>query len=75
MKIADRTTEVHPRCRCCKQTVTRVEWRRFSDGTVHLVFWCCGRQVGDPLPKTQASAYGCIPHAMAQITTPSDRLF
>jgi hypothetical protein len=38
-----------------------------------LVFWCCGRQAGDPLPQESAAQFGCQPRERAVAVV--ERLF
>lgn len=45
--------------------VTTAQWRRFKNGSVHLVWWCCGKQVGDPLPKERWAEFDIDPYEVA----------
>ena len=55
-----------PRCRLCWNQVKTVKWRRFKNGTVHLVWWCCDRQAaGNPIPKKYATELGAEPYGLA----------
>lgn len=60
--------------RCQREVVGQPRWRRFKNGSIHLVWWCCGRQVGDPLPKREASRFGIESYeqALARLTVEHD---
>lgn len=48
-----------PRCTRCRRKSVSARWRMYSNGDVHLVWWCCGRQVsGSCLPPRYADRFG-----------------
>jgi hypothetical protein len=64
-----------PRCKRCKQIVEGPpRWKRFSNGSVHLVWWCCDRQVQDPIGKYMAEQFHLEPYeqAVARLTVEYD---
>ena len=62
-----------PRCKC--QVIGQPRWVRFKNGTVHLVWWCCGKQVGGPIPQREAAQYGLESYgqAYARLTLAQDQ--
>lgn len=55
-----------PTCRGCGLRVKTVRWRRFKNGTMHLVWFCCGKQAaGNPLPKHYARLFDVVPEHVA----------
>lgn len=63
------------RCLKCRRLITTADWRRFSNGSVHLVRVCCGTWKGNPLPKTEAIKFGCLEtyeRACARLTVAND---
>jgi hypothetical protein len=65
-----------PKCTRCKKHATgQPRWRRFKNGSVHLVWWCCGKQCGDPIPKREASSFGLESYeqAVARLTVEHDQ--
>lgn len=58
-----------PTCRRCQRPVESAAWRRFKNGSVHLVWWCgeCERQAaGNPLPKEWAGRFNLESFETAQ---------
>jgi hypothetical protein len=44
-------------CRCKRPVDEPPKWVRFTNGTIHLAFWCCKKQVGGPIPRREASRF------------------
>jgi hypothetical protein len=47
-------------CKKCHRELKKARWRRFKNGTFHLVKWCqtCERFWGNPIPPTRAAEFG-----------------
>jgi hypothetical protein len=66
---------MNPRCQTCRKVVTSdPRWLRYSDGKIHLAFWCCGHQVNLPISRTQAYRWNLesFEQARARLTVAND---
>ena len=55
-----------PYCERCQRAVTGVpQWKRYRNGSVHLVWMCGGHQVGGPIPQREHVKYAMEPYAQA----------
>ena len=64
-------------CRRCKNTIPRPTWRRYKNGSVHLLWQCeCGiTGAQQPIPARLAEAYGLESkdQAMARLSVEADK--